>query len=61
MYEITVKWPGGKSITRDGYSEESARDIANVLWVAGADDVIVRCTCGECETCIDRAIFESGV
>lgn len=57
-YEITVKWPTGREFTRDGYTSETAQAMADFLWVAGAVDVIVRCACGMCENCIDRAISE---
>lgn len=57
-YEITVKWPTGRESTQGGYTEDSAQAMADFLWAAGADDVIIRCACGECETCYDRATLE---
>jgi hypothetical protein len=39
-YEITVRWPDGRTITVGGYEYEAARAIENFLWAAGADDVI---------------------
>lgn len=57
MYEITVVWPDGRTGTTDGYDRESATAMADLLWVLGADDVIVRCLCGNCETCTDRAAW----
>jgi hypothetical protein len=56
-YSITVKWPSAQRATVTDFSEEAARNWADFLWICGADDVIVRCECGECETCYDRAIY----
>lgn len=58
-YEITVKWPTGRKFSKDGYTCEQAEAMADFLWTAGADDVIIRCACGECETCRDWAAFEN--
>ena len=59
MFEITVKWPDGRTITDDGYTREQATAIADFLWVAGADDVKITCACNDCETCSDYAAWEA--
>lgn len=59
MYEVTVKWPDGGSNTVDGFDRNQARDMADFLWACNADDVVIRCVCGECDTCGDRAAWES--
>ena len=61
MFKITVKWPSGDTRTVDGFEPDAVDNWVRFLWVAGADDVKVTCTCGECETCADRAVFEFGV
>lgn len=58
MYEITVKWPGGDTVTADGFNEDQVGPMSEFLWVSGADDVIARCRCNNCETCYDRAVFQ---
>lgn len=58
MYEITVKWPNGKAFTVDGFPLEAVEPMSVLLWSVGADNVIVRCRCNDCETCRDRAVFE---
>jgi hypothetical protein len=58
IYEITVLWPSGESHGLGGFSEAQKDAMVNFLWVSGADDIRVRCTCNECETCCDRAAFE---
>jgi hypothetical protein len=57
-YEITVKWPTGRTFTRDGYTQDQAQAMADFLWACGADDVKLTCVCGECETCRDRAVAQ---
>lgn len=61
MFEITVKWPAGGLVTVGGFSADQVSPMRDFLWASGAEDVFVRCTCNVCETCSDRAIFESGV
>lgn len=62
MYDITVKWSDGSEFTVGGFTDEQCEPMMDFLWVAGADDVYRRCTCGTCETCTDRATFcNSGV
>ena len=58
MYEITVKWPDGRSFTVDGFLREAVEPMTSLMWLSGADDVIVRCRCNDCETCRDRAVYE---
>lgn len=60
MFKITVKWPSGEVRTVDGFAEDDVETWVDFLWLAGADDVRALCTCGECETCADRATFEFG-
>lgn len=58
MYEVTVKWPDGRTFTEGEFSESVAVLWCELLWAAGADDAYMRCVCGTCETCTDRATFE---
>ncbi len=61
-YSVTVKWSSGEKITDNGYSLKEAQAIADFFFaIDTVDDVFIRCACNECETCHDRAIFESGV
>lgn len=59
MFEITVKWPDGRTATVGGFTDESVGPMVEFLWQVGADDVIRRCACGDCDTCRDRSDFLS--